>query len=137
MKYYTQGNVNDHLPIYHPVLDNPADNPVPNGVVLGVGGQHNAPTLVLVEDCVSAIKIARQADAMPLLGSSISKEKLARINKFYSNVIFWLDADKYNQAKGLSTTAKFLGLHSRAICTARDPKEYDDKTIAYLIADKG
>lgn len=136
-KYFTQGNVNDHLPIYHPVFDCAANGSTLNGDVLGVGRQHSPKTLILVEDCISAIKIARQTDAMPLLGSSISKEKLARINKFYSGVIFWLDADKYNQAKGLSTTAKFLGLDSRAIYTARDPKEYDDKTIEYLIADKG
>ena len=54
-RYYTAGDVNSLLPIYHSVP----------------GGLH-ARSLVVVEDCLSAITItALGRDAMPLLGSCL------------------------------------------------------------------
>lgn len=117
-KYFTQGEVNDHLSVYTYGGNSPC---VHTG------------TLVLVEDCVSAIKVARQCDAMPLLGSSISYKKLERINHLYDSVVFWLDADKFKEAQGLSTRGSLLGLSSRVIFTQLDPKEYDDETILELL----
>jgi len=117
-KYFTQGNVNEHLPVY-----------------CRVGGSvGDSPTVVLVEDCISAIKIARQQDSMPLLGSNISHQKLYRLKHFYEEAVFWLDSDKYAEAQKLAQRAKLLGLKTKVIFTELDPKEYNDQTIAKLLS---
>lgn len=128
-RYFTQGEVNDHLPIYFAASPDTLPVSVRNRGLLAVDGFPSSSVLFLVEDAVSAIKIARQFDAMPLLGSNISHKKLARIEKFYNSVVFWLDADKYKEAQGLSTSAKLVGLNSRVVYTERDPKEYDNAFI--------
>lgn len=128
-KYFTQGEVNDHLPIYFAVPPSDIPDTVRARSLLVVDGSPSTSVLFLVEDAVSAIKIARQFDAMPLLGSSISHKKLARIEKFYNSVVFWLDADKFKEAQGLSTSAKLVGLNSRVVYTELDPKEYDNEFI--------
>lgn len=116
-KYFTQGNVNDHLPVYS-CIHNRSGSSTP---------------VVLVEDCISAIKVARQCDAMPLLGSNISHQKLARLKHFYDTAIFWLDADKYAEAQKLAQRAKLLGLSTKVVFTERDPKEYSDEQISAAI----
>jgi hypothetical protein len=86
-------------------------------------------TIALVEDCVSALKIARQCDAMPLLGSHLSPVKLNRIARLYSSLIVWLDADKMKEAQKIATSGKYLGLSTRVIYTEADPKYYNDFMI--------
>lgn len=112
-KYFTQGNVNDVIPIY--------------------ASPKGSTCLVLVEDCISAIKVGRHYDSMPLLGSHIGYPKLLAISKLYPEVIFWLDADKFKEAQGLSQRAKLLGMQSRVLFTEVDPKEIDDVAIKQLV----
>lgn len=116
-KYFTQGDVNDHLPIYSSAIG---------------GGQ----TLVLVEDCTSALKIARQSDSMPLLGSHLSAQRLNRLARLYSGLIVWLDSDKLKEAWGIANRAKFLGLSTKVIWTELDPKEYTDFMISNYLGVK-
>lgn len=120
-KYFTQGNVNDHLPIYYAASGN------------GSGDNDSSGCLVLVEDCISAIKIARQTDAMPLLGSNISYQKLSRIKREYNEVIFWLDADKYKEAQTLSKRAQMIGLTSHVLYSRLDPKELSDEQLSEML----
>ena len=112
-KYYTQGDVQKTFPIYY------------SGTT--------ERTLVLVEDCISAMKIARYYDAMPCLSSDLSRNKLANLRHFYDNIVVWLDGNMYNKAQGLSKAAQMLGFGSSAIWTALDPKEYDDNEILETI----
>lgn len=117
-KYFTQGNINEHLPVYS----------------CASGDCRDSSTVVLVEDCISAIKIARQCDSMPLLGSNINHSKLYRLRHFYDTAVFWLDSDKYAEAQKLAQRGKLVGLSTRVIYTELDPKEYDDETISQLLS---
>lgn len=116
-KYFTQGNVNDLIPVY--------------------GSGHNEGRLVVVEDCISAIKCARQCDAMPVLGSHVSLAKLHGISKLYKEIIVWLDSDKYRESRQLSEQARLIGLSSRSTFSKRDPKEYSDEIIRDVIQGQG
>ncbi len=109
--------------------------------VLGVLGmiRHQGKThddmLVIVEDLVSAIKVARHQRAMALFGSSLPLEKFLKLKRmeFTPKIIFWLDQDKYPEAMGMSARIKLLGHESTAIFTPKDPKEYDDDIIKNLV----
>ena len=108
-RYFTQGDINELIPIYDSGLDD---------------GR-----LVVVEDCISAIKCARQIDAMPILGSHVSGGKLASLARRYDTIIFWLDSDKYKESMNTAQRASLLGVNSRAVYTELDPKEHDDVAI--------
>lgn len=50
-------------------------------------------TVVLVEDQVSAVKIAQFAPSVALLGTGLNDEKVVELASSFANVILWLDAD--------------------------------------------
>lgn len=112
-KYFTQGDVNELIPIY--------------------SSGHDDGRLVVVEDCVSAIKVARQCDAMPVLGSHVSNSKLHGLSKLYRDVFFWLDSDKLKESRNAAERARLIGINSNVIYTELDPKEYDDVFISEKI----
>lgn len=85
--------------------------------------------LVLVEDPVSALRVARQQDSMALLGSHISAEKLLRVRSLYKDVIFWLDHNKYRESQNLAMEAEILGLSTSVSTTVLDPKYLSDSEI--------
>lgn len=115
-KYFTGGEKDDVLPIYP---CQPVSNPVG--------------TLVLVEDAISAIKIARQCDAMPILGATLSPRQISALKPFYGFLVVWLDGNKYDQAQKIARQAELIGIRARAIYTEVDPKEYDDEFIKEAI----
>lgn len=90
---------------------------------------------MLVEDCLSAIKIARQCDAMPLLGSGISNLKLSRLKPFYGFLDVWLDADMLAKARTIKQRAEMIGFKSRVIYSPKDPKEYSNEEITEYLND--
>ena len=89
--------------------------------------------LVMTEDIVSSAKIGRQCCAYPLLGTSITKEKLALLACDYKELIVWLDEDKWKEACAIADAAKLLGVNAFARFTPLDPKEYSDAAIARLL----
>lgn len=116
VKYFTSGNHDSVLPVYFSTPSH-ADG-------------HS--TCVLVEDCLSAIKIASTVgpdgplgDAMPLLGSHLPTEKLLRLRGLYKTLLVWLDHDKGKEAQNICTRAKLVGMEAHLISTELDPKEYD------------
>lgn len=76
----------------------------------------------LVEDSLSAIKVARLVDAIPLFGSSINNEKLARIVKDYQRVYVWLDEDKFTTAQSIALRVQLLGKDAKVVYSKLDPK---------------
>jgi len=112
-KYYNKGSVADVLPIFHSGRPSPA--------------------LVVVEDCVSAAKIARINDAMPLLGSHLPATKLMRLKGLYKGLVLWLDSDKLKEAREMETMARFVGFDAKTIYTELDPKEYNVDEIKELL----
>lgn len=118
-KYYTQGVSDAVLPLYS----------------LGKEQEQSTQPLVLVEDCVSAIKIARQGSSMPVLGSDLSKAKLTRLAAFWgpsSPIVVWLDGNMYPKAQRMAARLNLLGCAATAVYTPLDPKEYSNKEIASI-----
>jgi hypothetical protein len=85
-------------------------------------GRTNGDALTIVEDSLSAIKVARVQDAIPLFGSYVDNEKLATIVSGYRYVNVWLDADKFPMAQSITVRCTMLGKDARVIYTELDPK---------------
>jgi ribosomal protein S27AE len=117
-KYYNQGSPESLLPIFR----------------IGDSTRHVPRSLVVVEDAVSAAKVARQCDAMPCLGSHLSNSKLARVRALgYQQMVLWLDHDKWKEATIMSDRAKLLGFTTKVVYTEKDPKEHTDEQIANYV----
>lgn len=85
--------------------------------------------LVIVEDALSAIKMARSVDAMPCLGSDIPLPKITALSRFYEEVVVWLDGNMYHKAQKMAERFQLLGLKATAIYTPEDPKCYTNKEM--------
>ena len=118
-RYFTQGDVNNLLPIYHSTKV----------------GHYEPKGLVLVEDCLSAIKCseALERDAMPLLGSGISLAKLARLRPFYDVLDVFLDPDMWPKSLLIAKQAEMLGFKVRSIKAECDPKELTREGLKELL----
>lgn len=103
-KAFTKGNIKEIFPIYK-----------------------GNDKLVLVEDCVSAIKVNKYAglSTMPLLGSGLSKNKLPTLINNYKHIYVWLDSNMLHNAKQIANQVSIIGGSSSVIFTERDPKECD------------
>lgn len=94
-----------------------------------------ANTCVLVEDIISGIKVGHIQTTLTLFGAHVSLERLAKLKLLgYTNIIFWLDADKYNEKLRFAKEATLLGLQTKIIQTELDPKAYSyEKIHEFLI----
>lgn len=116
-KYFNQGSAKNVLPIFRA------------GEMPDSGGAYK--TLVVVEDAVSAARIARQTDAMPCLGSYLPKNKQRALKLLgYEELSIWLDEDKLKEARNIADQCKWLGFNTRVIYTEKDPKEYTNEEIS-------
>ena len=97
--------------------------------IYGEGG-----ILLVVEDVLSAIKIARLRHegycATPLLGSSLSKQAEHQLVKRYKHIYVWLDRDKAKNAVRIRNKLRSQGVESRVIISPLDPKEYNKTEIS-------
>lgn len=122
-RYFTCGDVNELLPIY------PCRFPL--------SGNSNPRHLVLVEDCLSAIKISYcgglGASSMPLLGSGISRTKLSRLRPFYDVLDVFLDPDMWHKSLNIVHQAQLLGFQARPVQSDRDPKEHSYSQLKELL----
>lgn len=127
-RYYTCGDVNSLLPIYH-CRSGSINEPQASSI--------NNHRLVLVEDCLSAIKVAATealgCDSMPLLGSGISRQKLSRLRPFYDVLDVFLDPDMWHKSLNIVKQAQMLGFKARPIQSDRDPKEHTYKELDSLL----
>lgn len=94
--------------------------------ILGNFGQH---TIVVVEDLLSAIKVSRVQNAIPLWGSQLSESRLCRLANSFGNMVLWLDKDKLRESVKFKQKADpaFQAVH--IISTELDPKEYSNTDI--------
>lgn len=96
-------------------------------------------TIVIVEDIISAMKIARLHEeycACPVLGSSLSYEMENQIVERFKKSAVWLDRDKASNALRISRKLKQRGITSRVIVTDDDPKEYSKGEIREWLRNK-
>lgn len=114
-KWYSQGNLHDFVYVV---------------------GNKKQKTIVLTEDIISAICVARipTIAASPIFGSHISTKHLLRLKNFYDTIVVWLDKDKEKEATQFSQTARLLGINSRTLITDKDPKEYKVDDIQNILS---
>lgn len=89
--------------------------------------------IVLVEDCLSAIKIARQSDCMPLLTSTLNPTSIRALAGLYGAFLVWLDGNMFHKAQRIAQRCQLLGMEGRAVYTPLDPKEYDNGSIKKML----
>lgn len=90
--------------------------------------------LIIVEDYLSAIKIARKHTAMPLFGCDLTPTRMKKLENYAEDLTFWLDEDKADKAYNLAKQATLLGFRSKFIITKHDPKDYNDEQIEDAVA---
>ena len=90
---------------------------------------NNKEKLVFVEDIISAVKVARVATAVPMLGAKVMPAWWEKASK-YNSVALWGDRDKATdnivQARRAS---EVLGNKVEIIITEKDPKEFSEQEI--------
>ena len=134
-RYYTCGDVNNLLPIY-PCRSGSINEPQASLI--------NNRRLVLVEDCLSAIKVVNtnlsQNDekalgcaSMPLLGSGINLRKLTQLRPFYDVLDVFLDPDMWHKSLSIVKQAQMLGFQARAVQAECDPKELSYNDLKELL----
>lgn len=94
-------------------------------------------TLVLCEDIVSAIKLSKFVQAMPLFGNHIGIDRWKRLFKIISRgvqCIIWLDPDMRLKSIGESYLGSSIGMNVRTILSDKDPKEHTYDEIRNILA---
>jgi len=122
-KNFTSGNVNECLHIYGHLLDSTSSSPV----------QLARETLVIVEDPVSAMRIAPLRPSMPLLGSHLATGRLIALSGLYNSIWFWLDSDKLKEARAMAEKASLIDIHTKVIYTELDPKCYTQDELTEIL----
>jgi hypothetical protein len=94
---------------------------------------NNKEKLVFVEDIISAVKVARVATAVPMLGAKVMPAWWEQASK-YNSVALWGDRDKATdnivQARRAS---EVIGKKVEIIITEKDPKHYsEDEMLSFL-----
>lgn len=99
--------------------------------VLHILGHGNV--LVLTEDILSAIKVARITASMPIFGSHIQNKSIVRLSRYFKSLLIWLDHDKAKEAIKASNRAKLFFDVAEVVVTEKDPKEYTTGEIKRII----
>lgn len=100
-----------------------------------LGEEHSGP-VVLVEDVVSAHKVAQVATCIPLFGTKTLDGVIKELIRLKRPVVLWLDADQYTLlAPKLNRLRTFLRASVRHIKTEKDPKDYDLPQIKEFLSE--
>lgn len=87
-------------------------------------------TVVVTEDPLSALKVSRQVDAIPCLGTNFPVHKITELrNRGYQRVVVWLDSDKWREGRDIADKCKWIGLSATTLLTELDPKAYSNEQI--------
>lgn len=92
-------------------------------------------TVILVEDVLSAIKIASIANAIPLFGVTCAPMAVQRLAKKFKNIVIWLDADAFDRALRISRDVDVYGIGAKSylIKTQADPKCYNNRELYNIL----
>lgn len=117
-KYFTQAPVKSLVRVYH---DEKSKHFLPP--------KKSLHALVLVEDVISAVKVSKFCEAMPVLGSGLDLTSLTRLSNMYGTIICWLDSNMFHHSLTMCGQLANLGIIAHPLYTDLDPKEYDLDTI--------
>jgi Zn ribbon nucleic-acid-binding protein len=96
-------------------------------------------TIVIVEDILSAMKIARlrgEFCSAPVLGSSLAYDMEEQVVGQYKKALIWLDRDKARNSLLISRKLKERGLDSKIVVTELDPKLYSKNQIKKYLEER-
>ncbi len=98
----------------------------------------NSDIVVLVEDIVSAIKVAKAGfSSMSLFGCVVGVERFKRLYKLLdksSRVVVWLDENKRKEAVFEAKLGRLYGMNCTTVFSKRDPKDENYESIKDLLA---
>jgi hypothetical protein len=124
-KYYNQGSPGQILPIF-----DSSRNDVDRAEEVPLLDREASRGIVVVEDAVSAARVASCSPSMPCLGSYLPSHKLMALKRLkFTRLITWLDSDKLKESREIAQRAKWLGFDTKVVYTELDPKEYSDSEI--------
>jgi hypothetical protein len=86
-------------------------------------------SVVIAEDAISAIKISRTCNSVPIHNSIIPLELILRLSKQFKNLFIWLDRDKAKESFKEAKKAEIYFDKVRIIWSEKDPKEYSNTEI--------
>ncbi len=104
-----------------------------SGIIYEVGLKDNKDkAVILTEDLISAIKIGRIYQAVPLFGATIPLEMVRKLSKSYEILGVWLDHDKKVEAvKQALRASQFMPTF--VVDSVLDPKGYHLEAITELV----
>lgn len=88
---------------------------------------------VLCEDYISAIRVGRQVNSIPVFGSIAPHDLILRLASYKPTLRFWLDRDKAIEAIKQAARARQWISDCATIVTEKDPKEYTDAEIKHIL----
>lgn len=89
---------------------------------------------VIVEDIVSAIKVGRVRQALPIFGTNCRARRLSSLKLLgIDELAIWLDPDALFKGLSISSEAQTYGFKTRLISSAHDPKEETIETIERVL----
>lgn len=98
-------------------------------------GKNLSGPIVLVEDIISAHKVAQVTPCLPLFGTVIFDKILKELKEFNRPVKLWLDADQYQLLPPkINRLQSLLNVPVSYIQTRLDPKEYSTSDIKELVS---
>lgn len=90
--------------------------------------------VVVVEDLISAHKVAQVTHCLPLFGTGIYPKAISALRALKRPVTLWLDRDQYTLlAPKINRLQTFLDVPVRFVSTDKDPKEYDLDEIRTIL----
>ncbi len=101
--------------------------------IVYISGNRRTNELVLVEDCISAIRVAQFTNCLCLSGTSI-KDGMSDIISGYKKLIVWLDGDLAG-IRGAEKIKREYKLFKdiRIVTCKQDPKELTNSTIQAIL----
>lgn len=112
-KYITKGYKNQHFKVIQPASE--------------------SSLYVCVEDYLSAIKVGRFANCIPLFGAVAPRELILHLAAKRPLLRFWLDRDKAAEAAKQAARARQWIPDCATIITDLDPKGYSDDQIQSIL----
>lgn len=119
------------------------DNPqypkyVTKGPVVGTFDIHwcldgDSKSIVVVEDFISAIKVSRVMNSIPMWGSSFSKAQLKVLSQTFSKLVWWVDPDKQADYPKLVNKVSLYFDEVKCVYSDLDPKYYEKEEVCLFL----
>lgn len=90
---------------------------------------HSSSRICIVEDFISAIKVSRVLNSMPMWGSSLNSKQLRHLATMFNELVWWVDPDKQYGYANLVNKASMYFDRVKCISSYLDPKEYSTEEI--------